>query len=270
MAHGGGKNAWASSSCSGGTVSRDHLHREGWELRHRFGWAGAPPQIGTHGGRHSERFHRECHQQASQVARDLDALARDYPPFRNPWELTWVGDIGVRVCKPGWHRYGLAVDFSRFSFGSGRFVDLNRHWRDDRIRLRRRYLAVLAMCRKRFGVVLHGHNDPDGTHVNHVHVDRSRHAVPLNRNNRTDTTLVQFAARELAEIPDMAIDGIWGAQTEMGYDELLTRFRMTTASGGSLTYNPMRYASHQRILMEMIGRHGFANRVAGHYTVPAS
>lgn len=262
-----GKDAWASGACSGDTVSRDYLYRQEWELRHRTGWTGGSPAIGVHGGRHSEQFHPNCHEQAGKVARDLDRLARSYPPFAGDWSLTWVGDIGVRVCNPGWHRYGLALDLTRFTFGD-QFVDLNRDWRSPDIALRRRYLAVVAVCRKHFGTVLHGYNDPDGTHVNHIHVDRGRHAVALSRGNRTDTVIVQWAAREIAEYADMAIDGIWGPQTQDGYERLLSRFRMRVAYGGCLDYDPLSNAAHQRVLMELIARHAFANRVAGYYTAP--
>lgn len=261
-----GKDAWASGSCSGSTVSRNYLYQSSWELRHRIGWTSRSPQIGVHSGRHSESFHSNCHQQAGRVARDMNRLGTSYPPSSSDWSLTWVGDIGVRVCKPGWHRYGLAVDLTRFSFGEGRFVDTNRHWRDSRIRLRRRYLAVIASARKHFGTVLHGHNDPDGSHINHIHVDRGRHAVSLNKNNRTDTIIVQWAARDIAEYSSMAIDGIWGPQTQSGYDRLMSRFKLRVAYGGCYNFNPLSTPAHQRVLMDFIGRTAFANKVAGYYT----
>lgn len=262
-----GKNAWGSSSCAGDTIQRNYLYKSSWEIRHRVGWTGSSPRLGAHGSRHTERFHSNCHHQAGKVVRDVNRLGTSYPPNSSDWGVAWVGDIGVRVCKPGWHRYGLAVDLSKFKYVSN-YVDFNRHWRNGQPRyLRRRYLAVVAMCRKHFGTVLYGHNDSDGSHVNHIHIDRGRHAVSLNKNNRTDTTIVQWAARDLAGMTGMAIDGIWGSQTQSGYNKLRSRFKMTTASGGCFNIDPLSSAAEQRIFMDMIGRHAFANRNAGYYTM---
>lgn len=272
MAHENFTNPWGSSSCTTtGIVQRYYLYKASWRLRHRTGWTGASPQIGVHNKIHSssdqEKIHSECHEQAGKVARDLDTLGRIYPPSSSNWALDWIGEVGIQTCKPGWHRHGLAIDFTRFNFSDdGRFVDMNRHWRDDRIRLRRRYLAVLAMCRKHFGVVLHGRNDPDGSHVNHIHVDRSRHAVALNKNNRTDATIVQWAGRDLAGLGTV-IDGIWGSQTQTAYNTLMSKFKMTRASGGCWDFNPLSAAADMRIFMDMIGRHAFADKSAGAYTM---
>jgi hypothetical protein len=216
-----------------------------------------------------EKFHFECHEQAGKVARDMDILGRNYPPSTSNWALDWVGEVGVQACKTGWHRHGLAVDLTRFNFSDdGRFLDTNRHWRDSRIRLRRRYLAVVATCRKHFGVVLHGHNDPDPdkSHANHIHVDRSRHAVSLNKNNRTDTTIVQWAGRDLAGLGTV-IDGVWGSQTQSAYTTLMSKFKMTRASGGCFDFDPLVGTADQRTFMDMIGRHAFANQSAGAYTM---
>jgi hypothetical protein len=146
---------------------------------------------------------------------------------------------------------------------------MNVHATDSRVRLRKRYLAVLAMSRKHFGRVLHHHNDPDGTHKNHIHLDRSRTAVAMNWDVKDDVTIVQWACRDLAG-QSLAVDGIWGPKTQSAYNTLRTRFKMTTASGGCRNLNPTSSAASQRTFMDLIGKTAMADRNAGYYTMPTS
>jgi hypothetical protein len=259
-----GKNAFASAACPNEPPRRSYLYKSAWELRYRSAISGG---VGIHDDPpHNPRFHNACHEQAGKVAYDLDRMGRLYAPDDRDWSLRWVGDAGVQVCKVGWHRYGLAIDLTRFHFGTSRVAEMVRDWHDSLAR-RRRYLAVLAICRKHFGRVLHAHNDTDGSHWNHIHVDLGRHAVPLNPNFPDDAIIIQWAARELAGYDNMVLDGTWGQQTQNGYERLIKRFKLQVQHGGCYNLRPKQSTADCRILMEYIARNGFSNR-GSYYTAP--
>ena len=115
------------------------------------------------------------------------------------------------------------------------------------------------MCRKHFGTVLHLHNDPDGSHWNHIHADRGRQAVALDWDYGTDVTIIQWAAKDLAGMSAMVIDGIWGPQTKEGFELLRGKFK-------AQNLNPTGSAVQGRVWLDLIGRHCMADKDAGAYT----
>ncbi|MQM27433.1 hypothetical protein [Glycomyces albidus] len=247
--------AFASSSCELPDITRDWLHDTVWKTRYRTAFGG--DGLGVHPSVTSFTMHEEAHVQAGKLVRDLHDLGQAYGYAGVPRAYQWTGLAGAKVCKPGYHRYGAALDFTRFDWGPDCFVDTAVHGRARRY-LRRRYLAVIAMCRKHFGTVLHLHHDPDGSHWNHIHVDRGRKAVAADWDYQTDTTIIQWAARDLAGITDMAIDGDFGPQTEEGFKALRDAFRTGDV-------DPAASSANFRIWLDLIGRHGMADKDAGEY-----
>lgn len=254
----GNSEAFSASACEMADVTRNWIGKREWTMRYRTAYNGEG--YGVHPSVTSFTMHEEIHELCGRLTRSLDDLGRDYPPGNVPWGFTWMGIAGAKVCKQGYHRYGAAIDFTKAAWGPGRFVDFAVHGKDRRIRLRRRYLAVVAMCRKYFGTVLHVHNDPDGSHWNHIHVDRGRHPVALDWDYGTDVTIVQWAARDLAGMSDMAIDGIWGPQSDSGYQRLRDRF-------GAGAVDPTGSSAEALAWMDLIARHAMADEDAGAFTV---
>lgn len=256
MAFPSSSEAFSSSRCELPDITRDWMGEREWKLRYRTAYNGSG--YGVHPSVTSFTMHQEAHDQCGGLATSLDDLGRKYPPHGVPWRLDWVGLAGAKVCKKGYHRYGAAVDFSKISWGPDRFVDFAVHGKDGRRRLRRRYLAVVAMCRKYFGTVLHVHNDPDGSHWNHIHVDRGRQVVAFDWDFGTDVTIIQWAARDLAGVSDMAIDGVWGPQTSSGYELLRDRFKAGSGTGS---------LGETRTWLNLIAQHAMADEDAGAFTV---
>ncbi|MFC4337522.1 hypothetical protein [Salininema proteolyticum] len=257
MTHGRVEDAWGSGECAGEEIERDHVS-DSVPLRHRLAWDG---MLGEHGGRHSERFHPEAWRQLSRTARDLDRLGREFHPSGEERPLEWIGDIGVKHCKPGWHRFGLAFDLSRVSW-KGTYCDMNAHWRDGADRSDRlRYLAVLCLCRCHFGVVLHGRNDPDGSHANHVHLDRSRHANRLSEGHLSDQTLVHMAANEYLGA-DLIVGGGWGEGTERSYRTMLDRLGLADRG-----LEPREGGDRFRVMLRLLARTAFQGAELGDHRV---
>ncbi|WP_026923472.1 hypothetical protein [Glycomyces arizonensis] len=250
--------AFSSSKCEMPDITRNWIGKREWELRYRTAFNGSG--YGVHPSVTSFTMHEEVHDRSGRLAYALDDLGRNYPPHGTPWSLAWVGLAGAKVCKPGYHRYGAAIDFTKVAWGPDRFVDLAVHGKDDRLRLRRRYLAVVAMCRKYFGTVLHVNNDPDGSHWNHIHADRGRQVVAFDWDFGTDVTIIQWAARDLAGMSEMVIDGIWGPQTRSGYQLLRGRFK-------SDSVDPTDSSVKGRAWLDLIARHAMADKDAGAYTL---
>lgn len=250
--------AFASSKCAMPDITRNYLGREEWKIRIRTRFN--PSGFGVHPSVSSLTMHREIHERAGRLVEALHELGQSHPPGKDPWSYTWAGVAGSKVCKAGYHRYGAAIDFTKFAWGPGRFVDLAVHGQDRRRRLRRRYLAVVAMCRKYFGTVLHVHNDPDGSHWNHIHADRGRQVVAFDWDFGTDVTIIQWAARDLAGMTEMAIDGDFGPQTEEGFDLLRERF-------GADEVDPTASSVKGRVWLDLIAKHAMADEPAGVYTV---
>jgi hypothetical protein len=261
MAFPSSSTAFARSTCDYPDITRDWLYESGLKTRYRTAFNG--DGYGVHPSTTSFTMHEETHTQAGRVVRDLDYLGVNYARSEGPWNYQWTGLAGAKVCKPGYHRYGAAIDFTRFDWGSGHYVDTAVHGKDRRLYLRRRYLAVIAICRKHFGTVLHCNHDPDGSHWNHIHADRGRQSVPADWDYQTDTTIIQWAARDLAGVKDMPIDGDFGPKTKRGYELLREKF-------GTAGIDPTATSPNNRVWLDLIARHGMADKPAGTFRATAA
>jgi hypothetical protein len=235
-------------------IRRDYLSNTGWELRHRTSFDGC--RFGVHGGRHSEEFNSTFHAACGRFA----AYVNGHVPAG--WALDWVGDIGVTVCKPGFHGEGRAFDLSVVRFGNGATIDTNTHWNPaspcsgGSLLNRRLYVGLAAAARQVAGTVLTAWYNAD--HRNHIHFDNGVGVVPIRTGTRTDTTLVQAACNYLSG-ESLAIDGAWGALTEAAYLRLLTKLRMRCR-------NPKTTTAHAVRFLDLIATTGLQGRAAGAFT----
>ncbi|GAB3234490.1 hypothetical protein GCM10027447_31640 [Glycomyces halotolerans] len=249
--------AFSSSACAYPDITRDWLYDREWKMRYRTAFN--RDGYGVHPSVNSFTMHEIVHIRAGQLIRHLHDLGRDYSPDGEKWSYAWTGVAGAKVCKPGYHRYGAAIDFTKFSWGGDRFVDLAVHGTSSNRTLRRRYLAGVAACRSYFGTVLHCNNDPDGSHWNHIHADRGRYVVALDWDYATDVTIIQWAARDLAGMTEMVIDGAHGPQTRAGYELLRSRF-------AAQDVDPTASSIKCRAWMDLIAKHGMSDQDAGAFT----
>lgn len=234
-----------SHGCPANELSRDSFDNL-WPMRYRVGYN--PDGTGAHAGdNRTERFAGAFYDHVcSPIFRDVDAYSRwvGGPP------LSWVGTVGVTVCKAGTHASGIAFDLSRIEI-PGRSVDCNTSWRPDRgIDEQRRYVALAATCRSYTGTVLTAWYNAD--HQNHIHFDSGVPFTRIRTNMRSDTTLVQAASNAFVNA-GLAVDGAWGPLTDGAYSAL-------RAGLGLGSEDPRSNSAHARNLLTHIALRGFANQ----------
>ena len=230
------------------TTDRKYLSDTSWELKHRTGFDG---YLGVHGGMHYETFENGFLDKCDSWAFDQSRYAYQYGSLGN---LNWIGDVGTLVNKPGAHGRARAMDLTAV-YHTGGFIDSNWSWRED-LPNARKYLGMVAMCRRPIGNVLTAWYDSN--HDNHVHIDDERAAGPISSGSTADTTLVQAACKYLNGA-SIEIDGVWNQETEDAYVVLLTTFDMKCL-------DPKTNSSHKNVFLAYITKHGFANKDAGYYT----
>jgi hypothetical protein len=165
----------------------------------------------------------------------------------------------VTVCKAGMHGAGRAFDLSHIrSTNPDFFIDTNTDWNPNLscrgLRPTRRYIAVAANLRRFVGTVLTGWYNDD--HKNHIHFDNGVPLVPIRRDLRTDTTLIQATCRYMNGEADLAIDGEWGPATEAAYRRLRGALGMQCRS-------PRRNLADARLFLQLIALNGMAGVRAG-------
>lgn len=137
-----------------------------------------------------------------------------------------MAHIGMFVCKPGCHGQGKALDIRRIKWND---VDCcpgaGDHSASDRT-VRRRYLAVDAVCRMYFKDVLDGwyttaNCADDNSHLNHIHVAShfATNNIVLDRDSCPDTLFVQAVCNNF-DGAGLAVDGAWGPATEGAWDHI--------------------------------------------------
>jgi hypothetical protein len=169
-------------------------------------------------------------------------------------DIGWIGDVGVGVCKSGYHGSARAFDITHLRYANGQYIDTNWSWRQSTSH-KRRYVALAASLRYWFGTVITWGYDT--SHENHIHFDNGVSVPPIRTGAETDTLIVQMACNYLNG-ESLVIDGDWGSLTEAAYGRLLSDFRMTC-------YSPKTNLLHARFFLDLIAAHGLANQPAGTY-----
>lgn len=166
-------------------------------------------------------------------------------------DLRWIGHVGAYYCKEGCHGRGRAIDLNRIQW-NGVAVNMygGDHNSSDR-KVRRRYLAVDASCRRFFKYTLDGWYNAD--HRNHIHADN--HTAPiLSRSSVSDTGFVQAVCNNFSGA-GLNVDGSWGSATQNAWQDLNDAWGY---NGCDPFANEVSYAEWCNFVMA----HGFADASA--------
>ncbi len=217
----------ASDHCAGvatDLVRRTQLGDDSWALRGRTRGPGVG-DVSSFGGNHALTVNRPFAERLDQWALNLNHWTYTYPSSSGRKFIAWIGEVGALAChRPtAAHNRGRGLDLCHIRFTDGDFVDMNTSHRSSGLH-QRRYLAVAANLRRFFGTVLTVHYN--SAHRDHIHVDDLTAVAPIRTDKRTDTTLVQSAAN-LLNGTNIAVDGIWGSNTQAAYVQLLQEFGLS-------------------------------------------
>ncbi|MDT0378220.1 extensin family protein [Streptomyces sp. DSM 42041] len=176
--------------------------------------------------------------------RDLRRLSED-GGFGN---VKFLVSAGFYVNRSGQHGNGTAMDLDLVRWGGGRQSSpLDGHHAGDRTR-RRRYLAVDATCRRRFRYVLDGWYN--AAHRDHIHADFGGLPTKCSKGSSSDTKFVQAMSNNFMGA-GIAVDGVWGPQTEKWFNRARNRL--------SIEGNPHASIDSWRTMLARVARHGFRN-----------
>ena len=144
-----------------------------------------------------------------------------------PRDIDWFGEVGTMACNrpTAAHNRARGIDLCQIRFSNGARIDMNAS-HEGSLTDQRLYLASVASLRRYFGTVLTCWYNPE--HRDHLHVDDLTSVHPIRSKNRTDTTLVQAAAR-LLDGASLPIDGVWSNETETAYRGLVDTFGLASA-----------------------------------------
>jgi hypothetical protein len=133
--------------------------------------------------------------------------------------LRFLTSAGLFVQKPGKHGEGRAVDVDTVSWESFSISPFGRQHMSTDVAVRRRYIALDAMCRTAFSWVLDGwFNDEHG---DHIHCDDSSELI-LKTSARSTVAFCQSACNDVYGA-NLEIDGRWGALTRAAVEDATRR-----------------------------------------------
>jgi hypothetical protein len=238
------------AACDGYTViTRNYVYNTAHDLRHRF----LDQDTDTYyfGGQHNEEFNSTFFTRCGEVIRQLEIRAGK--------TVDWIGDVGVAVCKSGYHGSGRAFDLGQIRFADGSFIDTNDHWRGTAAQ-KRQYIGLAAQCRLVVGTVLTAWYLPDLAHQNHIHFDNGTAFVPIRESADSDTGLIQ-ATCNILNGESLTIDDDWGPMTEAAYNRLRTKLKVQCL-------NPKGNAADATLFLGLIAQTGLNGQLAGAYLGP--
>ncbi|GGS37093.1 extensin family protein [Actinokineospora fastidiosa] len=176
--------------------------------------------------------------------RDLRSLSSGYG------SITYLVSAGFYVNKPGQHGAGTAMDLDHVRWSGGQVSSpLDRHHASGTQSLRRRYLAVDAVCRRRFRYALDGWYNAD--HEDHIHADFAGLPTVCQKGSRSDTVFVQAMCNNFMG-SGLSVDGDWGPLTQSAFTTAKSRL--------GISGDPHTSTTAWRAMLSGIARHGFANQ----------
>ncbi|HET9311484.1 MAG TPA: extensin family protein [Actinomycetota bacterium] len=128
--------------------------------------------------------------------------------------VDFIGHAGAFVCKPGCHGRGLALDINRVQWAGVACNMFGGDHASGTRRVRRRYLAVDASCRKFFKYTLDGWYNAQ--HTNHIHVDGHTRPV-FDKQSVSDVGFIQAVCNNF-DGAGVTVDGSWGPRTQRAWD----------------------------------------------------
>ncbi|QFZ19410.1 extensin family protein [Saccharothrix syringae] len=176
--------------------------------------------------------------------RDLRSLSSAYG------SITYLVSAGFYVNKPGEHGAGTAMDLDHVRWSGGQTCSpLDREHASGTQATRRRYLAVDAVCRRRFRYVLDGWYNAD--HADHIHSDFGGLPARCVTGSESDTKFVQSLCNNFMN-SGLAVDGIWGPLTTSAFTTAKSRL--------GVTGDPHTSTSAWQTFLSAAARRGFANQ----------
>ncbi|SEQ96307.1 extensin family protein [Lentzea albida] len=176
--------------------------------------------------------------------RDLRSLSSSYG------SISYIVSAGFYVDKAGQHGAGTAMDLDHVRWSNGNVTSpLDQHHASSTAALRKRYLATEAVTRRRFRYVLDGWYNAD--HRDHIHADFGGMPVRVLKDSEADTKFVQGTCNNF-RAAGLAIDGIWGPNTQAAFNGL--------KSALGVTGDPHTSTSVWQGMLSKIATKGFANQ----------
>ncbi|MEV8442388.1 hypothetical protein AB0425_33860 [Actinosynnema sp. NPDC051121] len=176
--------------------------------------------------------------------RDLRSLSSAYG------SITYLVSAGFYVNKPGEHGAGTAMDLDHVRWSGGQVCSpLDHDHASGTLATRRRYLAVDAVCRRRFRYALDGWYNAD--HADHIHSDFGGLPVRCVTGSESDTKFVQSLCNDFMS-SGLAVDGIWGPKTDSAFTTAKSRL--------GTTGDPHTSSAAWQSFLSAAARKGFANQ----------
>ncbi len=176
--------------------------------------------------------------------------------------LTYLVLAGAYVCRNdgcvSLHNYGRAIDLDRVSWSNGLVSDpYFQHHASSYRRVRRRYLALDAVCRRYFRYVLDGYYNR--AHTDHIHMDDSALPAVCRKESPSDAVFVQKCCNDFMGY-SLLVDGVWGPATDQAFADARRRLRIDS--------NPHVMEWAWQAWCSRAAAHGFQNSAFG--TIPFS
>lgn len=247
-----------SQGCVVNPISRNWVGYSSFDLRYRTGFSSA---FGTSWGLHnpsSQNFTWDptFHGQCGEIFKYLSSVAFSY----STRVIDWIGTAGVGgVCddKP-YHSTGRALDITNVSFSDGSRVDTRGSWEVADTGNRRLYCALVASCRIYFGtggVLSAGYSG----HSDHIHVDNwNGTSPPFSTGSGADRVILRRINRVFGGSGITVNSNAWSNADATATAATLSAF-------GLSCYNIFGNAWHMIGYMDMVAKHGMANKPAGYF-----
>lgn len=176
--------------------------------------------------------------------RDLRSLSSAYG------SVSYLVSAGFYVNKAGQHGAGTAMDLDHVRWSSGTTSSpLDRAHASGTQSIRRRYIAVDAVCRRRFRYVLDGWYN--AAHGDHIHADFGDLPPRCVKGSASDCRFVQAMCNNFIG-SNLVVDGDWGPLTQGAFDTAKSRL--------GITGDPHTTSSVWMSMMWAVAQHGFANQ----------
>lgn len=146
--------------------------------------------------------------------------------------MTKIITAGAYVNKSGAHGAGQAFDIDAIVWQGTSSYPYYQHHSSSSLATRRRYLGVNAFCQRQFKYVLNGWYN--AAHRDHFHVDNWGGGRVLRKDYRSDVVFIQAMCNDLMGI-NLAIDGIYGPNTDYWYRESKSRAGVAGDTSGSVS-----------------------------------
>jgi hypothetical protein len=166
--------------------------------------------------------------------------------------LSYLALAGAYVNKSGYHGLGRAVDVDQVVWSGTASRPVDREYASSDRAVRRRFLAVDAVCRGTFRYVLDGWYD--AAHHEHIHADDGALPTVCRTGSRSDTVFVQATCNAFTGA-GLAVDGVWGPRTTAAFKDATARLGV---SGDPHTSSAAWVAWTERA-----AAHGFADQAFG-------